>query len=88
VQFNHIAQFTNLMRTVKPGTSLTFRVLRSGQVRDVPVRLDARPAAAAFNMPPDSMDRLENARATKAEEYWNRAFAPLLGQGSVTSSRP
>lgn len=88
VEFNNVDQLTGMLRGVPPGTTLTFLVLRGGDVRKLPIKLDARPVVAVPGNPPENMALLESARQNKAEEYWTRAFAPLVGDQSVSALHP
>jgi C-terminal processing protease CtpA/Prc len=63
------------------GDTIQIQVLRGGQKLDVSIKLDARPIwapqmAVAFNTP----DILRE-RQRKADEYWDKYFAPLLDAG-------
>ena len=80
-------QFIALMRQMPAGTTLTFRVLRGGNVQKVPITLGHRPAAAAGN-DVTAMSLLESTRQTKADEYWARAFAPLVEDKSASALQP
>ena len=78
--------FVTVLRQMPAGTVVTLRVLRGGNVQKVPVKLDPRPAAASGLG--DAMGVLESTRQSKAEEYWARAFAPLVGDQSVSALHP
>ena len=65
-------EFMEAIRQLGPGKSVHFEVLRDGQVIKVGITLDARPIEA------DAGTTFDDNRRTKAEEYWQRAFAPLL----------
>jgi hypothetical protein len=78
--------FVSVLRTVPAGSVVTLRVLRGGNVQKVPIKLDPRPAAA--NNLGDAMALLESTRQTKADEYWARAFAPLVEDQSVSALHP
>jgi hypothetical protein len=79
-------EFVNVLRQMPAGAVVTLRVLRGGNVQKVPVKLDPRPAAASGLG--DAMAVLESTRQSKAEEYWARAFAPLVGDQSVSALHP
>lgn len=79
-------EFVDVLRQVPAGATVTLRVLRGGDVQKVAVRLDPRPAAA--NNLGDAMALLESTRQTKADEYWARAFAPLVEDQSVSALHP
>ncbi len=86
-EFAGTNQFIAVMRQMPAGTTLTFRVLRGGNVQKVPVTLGHRPAAAAGN-DGAAMAMLETTRQTKADEYWARAFAPLVEDKSASAMNP
>ena len=88
LQFATRTDFTSVMQRVPPGTTLTFVVLRGGKRQHVPIQLDARPVVALQGQPPDLMSAFEAERQNKAEEYWGRAFAPLVGDQSVSAAHP
>ena len=62
----------------KPGDALHLILLRQGQVVQVPIQPDPRPADADR---PLAIDDLLRPRREKADEYWQRTFAPLLEPG-------
>jgi len=64
---------------VKAGTTLHFKVLRRGAVREVAITLDVRPAGPALA----SVTEIMNKRVRNAEDYWANAFLPLI-QGRVS----
>jgi hypothetical protein len=88
IQFSTSNELTGVLSGVDPGTTLTFRVLRGGTIQRVPIQLDARPDAAVLGRPNDAMAMLESDRQNKAEEYWSRAFAPLIEDESVSALQP
>lgn len=61
--------------SLQPGAVVRLQVLRHGQVVEVPLRLDCKPAEV------DSLEAAESfrrERAEKFEQYWHGTFAPLL----------
>jgi hypothetical protein len=80
-------QFINVMRQMPAGTTLTFNVLRGGNVQKVPITLGHRPLAAAGN-DAAAMALLESTRQSKADEYWASAFAPLVEDKSASAMNP
>jgi hypothetical protein len=75
VQFRNDEAFKTAVRDAGAGSTLHFHVLRRGRLVKVAVTLDPRPNAAAD---PQSMEDLNTARRTNAEEYWRKSFAPML----------
>jgi hypothetical protein len=88
VQFANRTDFTNAVQRFEAGETITFLVLRGGNVQKVPLRLDARPAAAVLGRAPELMIAFESERLTKADEYWSRAFAPLVEEQSLSALHP
>jgi hypothetical protein len=59
----------------RPGTTLTFEVLRQGKVIHVPITIDPRPIAAERT---EWIDALLAERAALAQAYWAQTFEPLI----------
>jgi hypothetical protein len=76
-------EFGNELRKLHPGTRVTLRVWRNGQLLDRPIKLAARPAWAE---PGRTLDA-QKEREERAEDYWQESFGKLLGE-SVSSARP
>ena len=69
-------EFQLVVKGVQPGTTIHFQVLRQGQVIRVAVAPDPRPFEADVNM-----QDLVYRRQRKADEYWEKVFAPSLKEG-------
>jgi len=69
-------EFQMVVKSVTPGTTVHFQVMRQGQVIRVPVAPDPRPFEAD-----GLMQDLIYRRQRKAEEYWEKAFAPSIKEG-------
>src|SRR3954452_20714539 len=66
-------EFQMVVKGVAPGTVIHFQVMRQGQVVRVPIAPDPRPLEADVNMP-----ELTCRRQRKADDYWEKAFAPVV----------
>jgi len=69
--------FTDLRRAVssiKAGQAITLEVLRQGRILNVPITLDRRP----LQVDEAALQEFINDRADRADEIWERDFAPLL----------
>ena len=75
--------FGNGLKLLPPGTRLTLRVWRNGQLLSRAVTLVARPAWAEQGRTVDG----QKEREERAEDYWEETFGKLLGE-SVSSARP
>jgi hypothetical protein len=69
-------EFQMVVKGVNPGTTIHFQVMRQGQVVRVPVAPDPRPFEADVNM-----QDLVYRRQRKADDYWERVFAPSVKEG-------
>jgi len=67
--------FMLTVKTVGAGQSIGFEVLRQGQIINVSLTLDPRPAGISQL---GAIQEFTAIRMEKAEEYWNKEFAPLL----------
>jgi len=77
-------EFIEAVQDAKPGRAVHLKVLRQGQTRIVPVKLDARPAQKPMEGATDFQLRVEAwaaGRQEKAEAYWKEHFAPLAEAG-------
>lgn len=74
-----------ILGQVPGGTRLTFQVLRNGQTRSIPIRLDACPANPAADLE-TAIRKLHELREQRAVEFWTRNFAPLLEDQGVTAA--
>lgn len=68
---------------LEPGRTVRLRILRHGQVIDVPLTLDAHP----LDIDQDGGESFRVHRAEKFNEFWQRSFAPLLKEDEVTSTQ-
>lgn len=66
-------EFQMVVKGVTPGTTIHFQVMRQGQVIRVPIAPDPRPFEADVNM-----QDLTYRRQRKADEYWEKSFAPVV----------
>jgi hypothetical protein len=73
---NPKAVFTGAVMAIEAGNTVKFEVLRQGQIIDVSVMLSRRPRG--LNVP-GSIESFNTERANRAEDYWDKDFAPLLG---------
>lgn len=69
-------EFQFIVRSVTPGTTIHFQVMRQGQIVRVPVAPDPRPFEAD-----GLMQDLIYRRQRMAEAYWEDTFAPVLKEG-------
>jgi C-terminal processing protease CtpA/Prc len=73
--------FIMAISNLKPGTTVHLKVLRQGKMIQVPVRLDARPAAkldeddAEYKL---RVDAMMDQRIVEAQQYWRENFASLV----------
>ena len=68
--------FCDVVRTIRPGRVVHFKVLRRGRVVRVPIQLDPRPkdkTGVAFEYEGRVQELLAQ-RAAEAEAFWKRAF--------------
>ncbi len=63
------------VQTFRGGQTITFEVLRRGQLLEVPIQLDARPVNPNERT---WADDIIPSREAAAEEYWNERFLPLV----------
>ena len=69
-----VYEFQMVVKSITPGTTVHFQVMRQGQVTRVPVTLDPRPYDAEAFILQDLIYR----RQRKAEDYWDKSFGPLV----------
>jgi hypothetical protein len=69
-------EFQMVVKSVTPGTTIHFQVMRQGQVIRVPVAPDPRPFDAD-----GLMQDLIYRRQRKADDYWEKSFAQVLKEG-------
>lgn len=67
-------ELSELVTAQRVGRRVAFEVLRHGQIIRVSLRLDAKPAQWL------QIEEFQLPRQEKAQDYWNRAFAPLLNE--------
>jgi S1-C subfamily serine protease len=77
VQFHEPDDFRLIVASANAGDRLHFQVLRQGRVIVVPVVLSALPSEAITGA---IGDRFFEDRDRAADEYWEKEFAPLLGE--------
>jgi hypothetical protein len=65
----------------KGGDVIQVEVLRGGEKIQVPLKLDTRPAWAPVPPVPGLTQDTLRERQRKADEYWDKYFAPLLDAG-------
>jgi hypothetical protein len=74
--------FQAVVKSHEPGDTITLQVLRRGKVVDVTLTLDAYPACA---MNPQTsqleLERFRRERDEAAEQYWQKNFGELVGDG-------
>jgi S1-C subfamily serine protease len=80
VEFNRTDDLMDSVRAVQAGQTITFEVLRQGEILRVPITLDPRPAHLDNLGATDWLREFNNRRADEVETYWSRDFAPLLGE--------
>ena len=68
-------EFTNLVKATSPGETLSLQIIRQGKSMRVSFKLDAKPVETAMQ---NQVEEFRNPRLIKAEEYWQKAFAPLV----------
>jgi hypothetical protein len=73
-------QLIEALKSVRPGQTITFEVVRQGQIVNVPITLDRRP----INLQ-NSVEEFLADRARAADKVWDRDFAPLLENRPVVS---
>jgi hypothetical protein len=81
VVFRRTEDLQNAVRLMRAGQTLKLDVLRHGQVRHVAIVLDPRPAVVEAHVAEEGIFKLDewvNQRMDRFNEYWRRAFAPLL----------
>jgi hypothetical protein len=75
VELNNPDQLIEAVKSVGPGQTITFEVVRQGQIVKVPITLDRRPSNLQ-----NSVEDFVGDRAKAAGELWQRKFAPLLDE--------
>jgi hypothetical protein len=80
VEFNRSDDLSDSVRAVPAGQTITFEVLRQGEILRLPITLDPRPAGLDLAGYTDWLREFNNRRADAVEEYWWKDFAPLLGE--------
>jgi len=91
--FHSGGDLSEIIKGFKGGDTVHMLILRGGQQKEVPVKLDARPNWSQGPMvliqpgvqpPPPQLPNVQDARRErqrKADEYWDANFAPLLDLG-------
>jgi hypothetical protein len=80
VVFERTDDLMESVQAVPAGQTVTFEVLRQGEIIRVPIRLDPRPAHLDNLGATDWLREFNNKRADEVEVYWSKDFAPLLGE--------
>jgi hypothetical protein len=70
------------VKAIRAGQTITFEVLRQGQIINVPIILDLRPAGLDRNPATSAFwfQEFTARRMDQAEALWERDFAPLLAE--------
>ncbi|HEX5242655.1 MAG TPA: PDZ domain-containing protein [Tepidisphaeraceae bacterium] len=76
VRIHSPGELTSAMTGAKAGNKVQLEVLRQGQIIDVVVRLDPRPAQAEVGI--EAMRDFNRQRQDRADAYWDKNFASLL----------
>ena len=71
-----VYEFQMVVKSITPGTTVHFQVLRQGQVQRVPVTLDPRP----FDAEAFVLQNLIEHRQRRANSYWEESFGKLLNE--------
>jgi hypothetical protein len=71
--FTTITDLQNAVRGAEPGSMIHLLILRQGQIIQIPLTLDCRPAELG-----NSPENFRRERAEKFDDYWHETFAPLL----------
>jgi hypothetical protein len=80
VEFNDTKELQQAVGSVPAGHTVTFEVLRQGQLLRVPILLSPRPLAVTLSVRDSlKLDEFNGRRAVESNEVWEREFAPLLG---------
>ena len=76
VELNKPDDLIDAVKSVRPGQSITFELIRHGRIIQVPITLDRRP-------PIVDPDQFIYERAKLAAELWAREFAPVLDEQKI-----
>jgi hypothetical protein len=80
VPLNSSTELTGTVGKVPAGQTVTFELIRQGEVRRIAITLDRRPAAAPRERAAQgALDTLLGNRYDQARQAWERDFLPLLG---------
>src|SRR5712691_1361256 len=71
---NQPMELRRAVSSIKAGQTITLEVLRQGRILNVPITLDRRP----LQVDEAALQEFINDRADRADEIWERDFAPLL----------
>jgi hypothetical protein len=77
VEFNDPLELSQAVGSVPAGHTVTFEVLRHGQMQKIPILLTPKPLAIHDAL---NLDEFNGRRADQSNEVWERDFAPLLGE--------
>jgi hypothetical protein len=72
---NEAMELRRAVSSIKAGQTITLEVLRQGRILNVPITLDRRPLHTDEEA---ALQEFINDRADRADEIWERDFAPLL----------
>jgi S1-C subfamily serine protease len=75
VRVSEMQELMAIVRATPPGEMLTLQLIRQGKPMRVSLRVEPRPAAATGQ---NQVEEFLNPRLSKAQEYWDKTFAPLL----------
>ena len=67
-------QLVDVVKSARPGDTLTFEVIRQGRILSVGIRLDAFPTRLVAAM----TDEFVGERAERAEAFWKKEFASMM----------
>jgi hypothetical protein len=76
VELSTKEQLIAAVKSVRAGERATFEVLRQGEIRSITITLDRKP----LNLDSGQIEEFTGRRAEKAEQLWERDFAPLLAE--------
>jgi hypothetical protein len=71
---NQPMELRRAVSSIKAGQTITLEVLRQGRILNIPITLDRRP----LQTDEAALQEFINDRADRADEIWERDFAPLL----------
>ena len=75
VRITEVQELMALVRGTAPGETISLQLIRQGKSMRVAFKLDAKPAETIAQ---NQVEEFRNPRLSKAEEYWQKVFAPLV----------